>query len=199
MADHFKPLKAAVAEVDGQPPALDAAVVALTALSNVLQTVDRQSRSAGGDQEAGRACRTDRRRRQAGADPARSDRRLARRHRRRHQRPDRKSRHLGTQRDLARRHPAVLPGGAQQPLPVHPESAIDVNVRDFGRLFGPGGMIDAFINDHLISYVDTASAAVEVARRFRAGCVRARRVRTGAADPRRSFPGGSGPGDELHA
>ncbi|TJV27746.1 MAG: type VI secretion system membrane subunit TssM, partial [Mesorhizobium sp.] len=39
VAEHFKPLKGAIAEVDGQPPALDAAVVALTALSNVLQTV----------------------------------------------------------------------------------------------------------------------------------------------------------------
>ncbi|WP_292246315.1 hypothetical protein, partial [Mesorhizobium sp.] len=36
VAEHFKPLKGAIAEVDGQPPALDAAVVALTALSNVL-------------------------------------------------------------------------------------------------------------------------------------------------------------------
>ncbi|TIY00161.1 MAG: type VI secretion system membrane subunit TssM, partial [Mesorhizobium sp.] len=41
--------------------------------------------------------------------------------------------------------------------PFSPESAVDVNVRDFARLFGPAGMIDAFINDHLISYVDTAS------------------------------------------
>ncbi|RUX47866.1 type VI secretion system membrane subunit TssM, partial [Mesorhizobium sp. M7A.F.Ca.US.014.04.1.1] len=39
VAEHFKPLKSTIAEVDGQPPALDAAVVALTALSNVLQTV----------------------------------------------------------------------------------------------------------------------------------------------------------------
>ena len=32
--------------------------------------------------------------------------------------------------------------------PFDPQSAVDVNVRDFARLFGPGGMIDAFINDH---------------------------------------------------
>ncbi|TIW17671.1 MAG: type VI secretion system membrane subunit TssM, partial [Mesorhizobium sp.] len=41
--------------------------------------------------------------------------------------------------------------------PFSPESAVDVNVRDFQRLFGPAGLIDAFINDHLINYVDTAS------------------------------------------
>ena len=35
--------------------------------------------------------------------------------------------------------------------PFSPDSAIDVNVKDFARLFGPGGLIDAFINDHLIS------------------------------------------------
>ena len=39
VAEHFKPLKGTIAEVDGQPPALDAAVVALTALSNQLQLV----------------------------------------------------------------------------------------------------------------------------------------------------------------
>ncbi len=62
----------------------------------------RQSRSAGRHQETGRARRTDRRGRQAGADPARSDRRLAGRHRRRHQRPDAEGGHLGAQRHLAR-------------------------------------------------------------------------------------------------
>ena len=39
VSDHFKPLSGAVAEVDGVPPALDAAVASLTALSSVLQTV----------------------------------------------------------------------------------------------------------------------------------------------------------------
>ncbi|HET9069053.1 MAG TPA: type VI secretion system membrane subunit TssM, partial [Amaricoccus sp.] len=39
VSDHFKPLRAAITEVDGEPPAMDPVVAALTALSNVLQTI----------------------------------------------------------------------------------------------------------------------------------------------------------------
>ena len=39
VSDHFAPIRATVQEVDGQPPLLDDAVAALTALSNELQTV----------------------------------------------------------------------------------------------------------------------------------------------------------------
>ena len=38
--------------------------------------------------------------------------------------------------------------------PFEQGSAIDVNVADFQRLFAPGGLIDAFVNTHLLQYVD---------------------------------------------
>ena len=41
--------------------------------------------------------------------------------------------------------------------PFDQGSAIDVNVADFQRLFGPGGLIDTFTNDNLLQYVDTAA------------------------------------------
>ena len=41
--------------------------------------------------------------------------------------------------------------------PFDPTSAIDVNTADFPRLFGPGGLIDTFTNDHLLPYIDTAA------------------------------------------
>src|SRR5690606_25596014 len=72
-------------------------------------------------------------------------------------------------------------------------STIDVNTADFARLFGPGGMIDSFTNDHLLPVVDAnarpwrwradlgfddnALAAFEQARRIRDAL----------------FPGGAGP------
>ncbi|TIS21007.1 MAG: type VI secretion system membrane subunit TssM, partial [Mesorhizobium sp.] len=77
--------------------------------------------------------------------------------------------------------------------PFSPESAVDVNVRDFARLFGPAGMIDAFINDHLISYVDTASQPWKWRADFGldpaalAAFEQARRIRDDL------FPGGTGP------
>jgi type VI secretion system protein ImpL len=40
-------------------------------------------------------------------------------------------------------------------FPFHPDSAIDVSLDDFGRLFAPGGLIDGFINANLQSFVDT--------------------------------------------
>ncbi len=69
--------------------------------------------------------------------------------------------------------------------PFSPDSAVDVNVKDFARLFGPGGLIDAFINDHLISYVDTTNTAMDMARRFRPRRQRAEGLRAGAAHSRR--------------
>jgi type VI secretion system protein ImpL len=193
VAEHFKPLKGAIAEVDGQPPALDAAVVALTALSNVLQTVaanpDPQDaiKKQGGLAELTGAV-------------ARQAQIL----------PDPIDDWLGgvagdtsglTERAVTSELNAIwradiLPfcqAALNNRYPFTAESAIDVNVRDFGRLFGPGGMIDAFINDHLISYVDTASQPWKWRADFGldasalAAFEQARRIRDDL------FPGGSGP------
>ena len=77
--------------------------------------------------------------------------------------------------------------------PFSPDSAIDVNTADFARVFGPGGLIDAFINDHLLPYVDTASrpwrwrADLGLDDGALAALEQARRIRDAL------FPGGAGP------
>lgn len=158
VAEHFKPLKGVIAEVDGQPPALDAAIVALTNLSNMLQTVNATPdpnetiKKQGGLAELTGAV-------------ARQAQIL----------PDPVDDWLGgiagdasglTQRAVTSELNAiwradVLPfcqSALNNRYPFDAESAVDVNVRDFARLFGPGGMIDAFINDHLLTYIDTTSS-----------------------------------------
>ncbi len=80
-----------------------------------------------------------------------------------------KHRRRSAQRHLARRCAAVLPERrSTTAIPSPRSSTIDVNVADFAKLFGPGGLIDAFTNDHLIGYVDTSHAAVEMAGGLRA-------------------------------
>lgn len=157
VADHFKPIKGAIAEVDGQPPSLDATVAALTALSNVLQTMsaspdpqDAIKRQGGLGELIGAVAATA----QALPDPI----------------DDWLGGLAGDATGLTERavtsqlnaiwRADILPfcqAALANRYPFDPNSAIDVNIRDFQRLFGPGGMIDSFINDHLISYVDTAS------------------------------------------
>jgi type VI secretion system protein ImpL len=157
VAEHFKPLKGAIAEVDGQPPALDASVVALTALSNVLQTVtaspdpqDAIKRQGGLAELTGAVAR------QAQILPDPID--------------DWLGGIAGDTSGLTEKavtselnaiwRAEVLPfcqAALNERYPFSSESAVDVNVRDFTRLFGPGGLIDAFINDHLLPYVDTNS------------------------------------------
>jgi type VI secretion system protein ImpL len=193
VAEHFKPLKGAIAEVDGQPPALDAAVVALTALSNVLQTVTANPDPQDAIKKQGGLAEL------TGA-VARQAQIL----------PDPIDDWLGgiagdtsglTEKAVTSELNAIwradiLPfcqAALNNRYPFTAESAIDVNVRDFARLFGPGGLIDTFINDHLISYVDTASQPWKWRADFGldasalAAFEQARRIRDDL------FPGGSGP------
>ncbi|RUV57802.1 type VI secretion system membrane subunit TssM, partial [Mesorhizobium sp. M5C.F.Ca.IN.020.29.1.1] len=193
VAEHFKPLKGAIAEVDGQPPALDAAVVALTALSNVLQTVTANPDPQDAIKKQGGLAEL------TGA-VARQAQIL----------PDPIDDWLGgiagdtsglTQKAVTSELNAIwradiLPfcqAALNDRYPFSPESAVDVNVRDFARLFGPAGMIDTFINDHLISYVDTASQPWKWRADFGldaaalAAFEQARRIRDDL------FPGGTGP------
>lgn len=156
VAEHFKPLKGVIAEVDGQPPSLDAAVVALTALSNVLQTVTANPDPQDAIKKQGGLAEL------TGA-VARQAQIL----------PDPIDDWLGgiagdasglTEKAVTSELNAIwradiLPfcqAALNNRYPFSAESAVDVNVRDFQKLFGPGGLIDAFTNDHLISYVDTA-------------------------------------------
>ena len=193
VAEHFKPLKATIAEVDGQPPALDAAVVALTALSNVLQTVTASPDPQDAVKKQGGLAEL------TGA-VARQAQIL----------PDPVDDWLGgiagdtsglTEKAVTSELNAIwradiLPfcqAALNNRYPFTAESAIDVNVRDFARLFGPGGMIDAFINDHLINYVDTTNQPWKWRADFGldasalAAFEQARRIRDDL------FPGGSGP------
>lgn len=193
VAEHFKPLKGAIAEVDGQPPALDAAVVALTALSNVLQTVTANPDPQDAIKKQGGLAEL------TGA-VARQAQIL----------PDPIDDWLGgiagdtsglTQKAVASELNAIwradiLPfcqAALNDRYPFSPDSAVDVNVKDFARLFGPAGMIDAFINDHLIGYVDTSAQPWKWRADFGldpsalAAFEQARRIRDDL------FPGGQGP------
>ncbi len=193
VAEHFKPLKGTIAEVDGQPPALDAAVVALTALSNQLQLVlakpnaNEEIKKLGGLAELTGAVA-----RQAHIMPDPVDDWLA-----------------GIAGDAgglagdivddqlnAIWRADVLPfcqSALNDRYPFTPDSTIDVNVADFAKLFGPGGLIDAFTNDHLIGYIDTSTRPWKWRADFEgdpaalAAFEQARRIRDDL------FPGGTGP------
>ncbi len=157
VAEHFKPIKSVIAEVDGQPPALDAAVVALTALSNVLQTVTASPDPQDAiKKQGGLAELTGAVARQALVLPDPIDDWLG----------GIASDTSGlTEKAVTSELNAIwradiLPfcqAALNNRYPFTAESAVDVNVKDFARLFGPGGLIDAFTNDHLINYVDTTA------------------------------------------
>lgn len=48
--------------------------------------------------------------------------------------------------------------------PFNRQAASDVALQDFGRLFGPSGLIDTFFNENLISFVDTTTNPWRVKR-----------------------------------
>lgn len=193
VAAHFRPIRAAIEEVDGQPPGLDDAVAALAALSSVLQTVaaspnpDEAIRRQGGLAELTGAVAN-----QAVGLPDPLDVWLA-----------------GIARDFrdfaeeavvsqlnAIWRADVLPfcqAALAGRYPFASGSTIDVNTADFQRLFGPGGMIDAFTNDHLLPYIDTNArpwrwrADLGLNSEALAAFEQARRIRDAL------FPGGAGP------
>jgi type VI secretion system protein ImpL len=193
VAEHFKPLKGAVAEVDGQPPALDAAVVAMTALSNVLETVNASPNPQEAvKKQGGLAELTGAVARQAQILPDPIDDWLAGL--------------AGDTSGLTEKavtselnaiwRADVLPfcqSALTNRYPFDPASTIDVNVQDFTRLFGPGGLIDAFINNNLLTYIDTTSEPWKWRADFNgdpstlANFEKARHMRDGL------FPSGQGP------
>jgi type VI secretion system protein ImpL len=155
VASHFAPLKAVIAEVDGAPPLITDAETALGALANELQTV-----SASPDPEAALLARgglpqlTGQLANVAGVLPDPVD--------------DWLSGLAGDTINVTREavvaqlnahwQADVLPfctAATTGRYPFEAGSAIDVNTADFQRLFGPGQLVDGFINTHLIQYVDT--------------------------------------------
>lgn len=193
VAEHFKGIKSTVAEVDGQPPALDAAVAAMLQLSNMLQTVSASPNPQDAiKRQGGLAELTGAVASQAALLPDPVDDWLT----------GIASDTTGLTEQAVQTElnaiwrAEVLPfceAALNDRYPFSAESTIDVNVSDFSRLFGPGGLIDGFINNHLISYVDTTSepwkwrADFGLDSKALAAFQQARRIRDDL------FPGGTGP------
>jgi type VI secretion system protein ImpL len=193
VAQHFAALKAVIAEVDGVPPLLTDAETALGALANELQTV-----AASPDPEAALLARgglpqlTGQLANVAAILPDPVDDWLT----------GLAGDTISVTRDAvvaqlnARWKADVLPFCASATAgryPFEAGSAIDVNTADFQRLFGPGGLIDAFTNTHLLQYVDTTVRPWQWRADFGLPAAQlqpfeqARSIRDGL------FPGGAGP------
>lgn len=155
VAEHFKPLRAAITEVDGQPPLLTDTTAALVALSNELQIV-----SASPNPEAallssgGLAVLTGAIANEASILPDPVDDWIT----------GIAGDTTAVTRDAivaqlnAKWRADVLPfcrSATQGRYPFDSTSRIDVNILDFSRLFGAGGLIDSFIENSLSQYVDT--------------------------------------------
>ncbi len=193
IARHFAPLKSVIDEVDGVPPRIADAELALGALANELQTVaaspDPQAAllARGGLPQLTGALAVVA---QALPDPVddwvggvAGDTITV-------------TREAVIAQLNARWKADVLPFCTQATAGRYPfvaDSAIDVNVADFQRLFGPGGLIDKFVTDNLLAYVDTtvrpwvwrADFGLDPARLQ--PFEQARSIRDGL------FPGGAGP------
>ena len=190
----------AIVEVDGAPPLLDDAVIALTALSNVLQTVaaspdpEDAIKEQGGLAELTGAVAN-----QAAILPDPLDDWLAGiagdttgiTERGGGLRSSTPSGAPTCCRSARRRSPAAIPSTRPAPSTSTPPTSPGV--------FGPGGLIDAFTNDHLLPYVDTAARPWTLARRPRPRRRRARRARARAPHPRRALPRRRRPDHDLHA
>ncbi|MDH5453895.1 MAG: type VI secretion system membrane subunit TssM, partial [Paracoccaceae bacterium] len=193
IAGHFAPLKATIIETDGVPPLIGDAELALGALANELQTV-----AASPDPEAALLARgglpelTGALANVAAALPDPIDdwiRGIA-------------GDTISVTREAvlgqlnARWRADVLPfcvSATAGRYPFEQASAIDVNVADFQRLFGPGGLIDSFTNELLLPYVDTTRRPWSWRADFGLDAAtltpfeQARAIRDGL------FPGGAGP------
>ena len=193
VADHFAPLRSTIEEVDGTPPLLDDAVTALTALSNELQTV-----AASPDPEAALLARGGLPQligaiaNEAAALPDPIDDWIT-----------------GIAGDTialtreavlaqlnARWRADVLPfctAATTGRYPFDQSSRIDVNIADFGRLFGPSGLIDNFTNEHLLPYVDTTTRPWQWRADFNLPAERLQPFEKARAIRNGLFPGGAGP------
>lgn len=154
VALHFKPIRAIVQEVDGKPPLIDDTVAALTALSNELQTVAASTDPKAALLERGGLPNLTGMIADQAAflpDPI----------------ADWVKGIAGDTIDFtrdaiiaqldARWRADVLAfctSATRGRYPFDQASAIDVNVADFARLFGPGELIDTFTKDHLAPFID---------------------------------------------
>ena len=192
VAAHFADLRGVVEEVDGQPPKLADVELAFSALANELQTVaNSPTPEAIVETRGGLANFTGALVNVSASLPDPIDDWVA-----------------GIATDTirvtqaavvaqlnARWRADVLPfctSATRGRYPFDQSSAIDVNVADFQRLFGPGGLIDKFTTDNLEQYVDTTArpwdgSTYQLDAATLAPFERARAIRDAL------FPGGAGP------
>ncbi|WP_096787839.1 type VI secretion system membrane subunit TssM [Rhodobacter sp. CZR27] len=155
VGQHFAPLKAVVTEVDGQPPLIADAELALGALANALQTAAASPNPQAALTEQGGLP-------QLTGGLATVAQRL----------PDpiddwltalagetaSVTREAVIAQLEARYRADVLPfcsAATAGRYPFETGSAIDVNTADFQRLFGPGGLFDGYTTEALGPYIDT--------------------------------------------
>ncbi len=192
VSDHFRPLRGTIAEVDGAPPALDTAGVALASLSATLQTIaaSPDPEQAIKDQ-GGLAALTGAVANEAAALPEPVDawlRGIA-----------------GDTTSLTRAAVVSQINAAWTadvlPMcqivagryPLKPSGTSDSTVEDFARVFGPGQLIDTFIEEQVKPFVDMTSrpwrwrADLGLDVKSLAALEQARRIRDAL------FPGGAGP------
>ena len=193
IAGHFAPIKATITETDGVPPLIGEAELALGALANELQTV-----AASPDPEAALLARgglpelTGQLANVAATLPDPVDdwiRGVA-------GETIQVTREAVIAQLNARWRADILPfctSATAGRYPFVAGSVIDVNVADFQRLFGPGGLIDGFTNELLLPYVDTTRRPWTWRADFGLDAAtlqpfeQARAIRDGL------FPGGAGP------
>lgn len=193
ISDHFAPIRATVEEVDGKPPLLGDAVAALTALSNELQTVaaspDPQAALLG---RGGLPQLTGAIANEAANLPDPIDAWIA----------GIAGDTIAVTREAviaqlnARWRADVLPfcsSATAGRYPFDQASAIDVNTLDFARLFGGGGLIDKFINDHLQPYIDNSVRPWKWRADFGLDAALLKPFENARAMRDALFPGGAGP------
>jgi len=193
VADHFAPIRATVQEVDGQPPLLQDAEAALQALSNevqlVIRTPDPQAAllERGGLPQLTGAVAT-----AAAILPDPVDKWVA----------GIAGDTIAVTREAviaqlnARWRADVLPfctSATSGRYPFDAGSAIDVNILDFSRLFGPAGLIDTYINEHLLQYIDTTTRPWRWRADFGLNADLLKPFENARAIRDALFPGGAGP------
>lgn len=193
VATHFAPLKAAVVEVDGNPPLLQDTIAALQALSNELQIVAASPQpetalaASGGLSLLTGAVANEARNLPDPLDDwvagiAEDTGTISR---------------DGIVAQLNARWQADVlqfcTSATRGRYPFDKSSRIDVNILDFARLFGSGGMIDSFINDSLAPHVNTDTRPWQWQKDFGLSAEALVPFENARAIRDALFPGGAGP------
>lgn len=193
VSTHFAPLRGMVEEVEGQPARIAEVELVLTALSNEMQTVmATPNPQATLQARGGLPTLTGSVLNLANTLPSPANSWLAALA----QEVDQTVNSATLDQLNARWQADVLPfcrSATAGRYPFDGSSQIDVNMQDFARLFGPGGLFDGFITNDLGQFIDTAQrpwqwrANYGVSNDALIPFERARRIRDAL------FTGGTGP------